>query len=116
MTKKNPENIILDAHYNPLSHKTDWLPEARETDMSYSTADWANYNGNHFDVYDFTGRDGLPSYEEAHKQRLYGKNATTSGGSMPDYDSTLGRAALTILWLFMCLGVAGGCFNACCRK
>jgi hypothetical protein len=118
LTKRNPENIILDAHYNPLSHKTDWLPEARETDMSHSTADWANYNGNHYDVYDFSGRDGLPSYEEAHNQRLYGKNETTAGGStqMPEYDSTVGRAFLTGLWLVMCLGVACGCFNACCKK
>ena len=59
ITEANPDNIILDAHYNPRARNTEWLPEARETDMSEYTGDWK-------DSYYHRG------YEEQHYLRLHG--------------------------------------------
>ena len=42
ITEANPENVILDAHYNPRASNTEWLPEARETDKSEYYGDWTD--------------------------------------------------------------------------
>ena len=41
---QNPEDIIGEAHYNPDSNRTDYLPEDRDTDMSINTGDRDPYD------------------------------------------------------------------------